>query len=238
MGLLWNFAPQRLSGRARTGAALYEDDNTIVIFASIAAVPNPADWCLFNQWSWDLTCMPRSEWASWVQAGGAMLALAVAIAAPHIYAAFERKRIRLGHLAQIEVDLETAREVAAIYLHSDVRAPAYRLHLQGATSALPALIADLTFSTDEAKELTRWYIDATSFNLCLDLTTELRRDEGAWKKEVSRNELKAMHLVPSSTHALSRYDKAKRIASAVQSRESGGLFPRRYDALKPPSVST
>jgi len=52
-------------------------DHSALVAAVKAAVPNPPEWCLFWQWTWGLTCMPKSEWASWVQAVGSVTAIIV-----------------------------------------------------------------------------------------------------------------------------------------------------------------
>lgn len=184
-------------------------DHSVIVAAVKAAVPNPPEWCLFWQWSWEITCMPRSEWASWVQAGGACLALYIAIRAPHWFAERERARIRRGHFALIGLDLRTGRVLAQTYLNGRVKSPAYRVPLHGLKIALPALVGDETLDHDDAQALSDWYTDAVSFNDCLDLTAELRRDGGKWENEVSRNRLKAGHLIPSASPRLpTRYDGA------------------------------
>ena len=50
-------------------------DTDAITAAVRAAVPNPPDWCLLWQWGWEAACMPRSEWASWVQAIGSVAAI-------------------------------------------------------------------------------------------------------------------------------------------------------------------
>ncbi|KQW57072.1 hypothetical protein ASC92_12470 [Variovorax sp. Root411] len=184
-------------------------DNPAIVAAIKAAIPNPPEWCLFWQWSWELTCMPRNEWAAWVQAVGAIVALYVAIKAPQWLAARERKRIRRGYFAVIGLDLRTGRVLAQTYLRGRVQSPAYRVPLHGLATALPALVADETLDTTQTAALSDWYLDATSFNDCLDLTAELRRDKGAWRGEVSRNMLKAEHLIAGTDpRRPTRYDDA------------------------------
>ena len=56
-------------------------DHFALVAAVRAAVPSSPDWCLFRRWTWELTCMPKSEWASWVQAVGSVTAIIVGAAA-------------------------------------------------------------------------------------------------------------------------------------------------------------
>lgn len=49
----------------------------------LAEKPQAApDWCLFWQFNWELTCMPRGEWASWMQALAGVIALLIALGFP------------------------------------------------------------------------------------------------------------------------------------------------------------
>lgn len=198
--------------------AISESEVAAIAGAVKAAVPQPQEWCFANI-QWESLCMPRGEMAAWVQAAGAILALAVAVGAPMFSAYWDRRRMRRGYLALLSHDLATGRLIGETYINSKVRAPAYRLQLHGLSAALPALVADGTLNASEAKEVSNWYIDATSFNYCLDLTSELRRDGGEWKDEVSRNLKKAEHLVPSTVPSLpSRYDEVNTILTALSQR--------------------
>lgn len=201
-------------------------DHTALVAAVKAAVPNPPEWCLFWQWSWEIACMPRSEWASWVQAGGACLALYIAIRAPHWFAERERARVRRGHFALINLDLSTGRKLAQTYLDGKVKSPAYRVPLLGYQTALPALLGDETLDHGDAQAFADWYIDAVSFNDCLDLTAELRRDGGNWRGEVSRNRLKASHLIAGTdSRRPTRYDDAMIVF--MKRFHSSRLYPIR-----------
>ncbi|MDM0029856.1 hypothetical protein [Variovorax saccharolyticus] len=176
-----------------------------------AAVPAPADWCLWWQWDWELTCMPRGEWAAWVQAIGAIVALVVAIGLPFLLGWLRGRKERRGHFEVIALDVQLARGQAEMYCKSKIKAPAYRLPLYGAQAALPSLLAHNVLSIDEATALARFYVDAESFNRCLDLTAALRQaGNDDWKGEISRNTKKAEHLVPGNR---SRYDEAVAVLS-------------------------
>lgn len=81
--------------------------------------------------------------------------------------------------------------------------------MHGLATALPTLVADENRDTTQIASLSDWYMDATSFNDCLDLTAELRRDKGDWRGEVSRNMLKAEHLIAGTDpRRPTRYDDA------------------------------
>ncbi|MCY1206640.1 hypothetical protein D9M72_182140 [compost metagenome] len=109
----------------------------------------------------------------------------------------------------IGLDLRTGRVLAQTYLRGRVKSPAYRVPLHSLATALPDLVADETLDTTQTAALSDWYLDATSFNDCLDLTAELRRDKGDWQSEVSRNMLKAEPLIAGTDPRRStRYDDA------------------------------
>lgn len=76
--------------------------------------------------------------------------------------------------------------------------------MHGLATALPALVADETLDTTQIAALSD-----ISFNDCLNLTAELRRDNGDWKGEVSRNMLKVEHLIAGTDpRRPTRYDDA------------------------------
>ncbi len=167
----------------------------------------PPEFCLLwiEHWS---TCMTKSEWAGWMQAIGTVAAIAVAIAIPWKQVQRARSQARLGHLEMIATDVRLAGRQARVYLDNikRFRLPAYRLQLHGAHTALPSLLADGTLNGDDATALSQFYVDATSFNYCLDIAQGLKNQNLAWGREVSRVVKKAEHLVPASGR--SRYDRA------------------------------
>lgn len=64
----------------------------------------------------------------------------------------------------------------------------------------------------------QFYVDATSFNYCLDLTQEQKAAGRAWVHELNRVKLKAQHLV--SGGAQSRFDAAMKVLRAHLDRKS------------------
>lgn len=204
-----------------------------LIEAIKAAAPKAPDYCLFWKWDWEVTCMPRGEWASWVQAIGACVALLVAIRAPHWFAARERRRIRRGHFAVIALDVRTARVLAQRYSDGTVRSPAYRVPLHGLTVALPALVGDETLSYDEGIALSDFYLEAASFNDCLDLTAQMKKDGDDWKGEVSRNMNLAGHLIAGTdSRRPTRYDDARQVLRAHSMLGPHWWLLRRWYGLK------
>lgn len=147
-----------------------------------------------------------SNCAGWVQAWGSVLALVVAIGFPIWHAWRTRKEARRGHFEMIALDVTVAERQAQVYLRSKVMVPAYRLPLHGKQAALPAVLADGKMSAEDASALVQFYIDATSFNYCLDLTQQMKADGDDWKREVNRIRLKAQHLISGGRQ--SRYDAA------------------------------
>jgi len=155
--------------------------------------------------------MAKGEWSGWMQAIGSVIAIAVAILIPWTQARRAREQTRTGNLEMIATDIRLAERQARIYLDNikKYRVPAYRLQLHGAHAALPALLADGTLSGDDATALAQFYVDATSFNYCLDIAQELKNQSAGWGGEVSRIAKKAGHLVPGETGLReTRYDRA------------------------------
>jgi hypothetical protein len=164
-----------------------------------------AEYCLLWMDHWS-TCMTKGEWSSWAQAIGALLAICVAIALPIWLDHRARLKQREGHLEMIAADVLMAGHVAAVYLKADIIAPAYRLPLLGARAALPALLADGTLRGSEGAVLTQFYVDALSFNYCLDVAQDHRSHNRSPAPEHGRAKKKATHLIPNSAN--SRYDAA------------------------------
>lgn len=159
---------------------------------------------LIQHWS---TCMTKSEWSGWMQAAGAIFALALAILLP-VVQSWRRDRItRKAHLQTIAMDVRINERQASVYLTDHVKLPAYRLPLYGAKLALPALLAEGTLSTAQSTAMVQYYVDAESFNRSLDLAQDLRHqgDTGLLLEELGRSQVKARHLI--SANALSRYDE-------------------------------
>lgn len=170
--------------------------------------------------------MPRGEWASWAQFAGAILGIGAAILAPLVVLYLERLRTRRGYFELVALDVKLAAGLASTYLHSDVKAPAYRLSLHGAQTALPFLLADGRLSMAEASLLAKFYVDAESFNRCLDLTAALKQEGKDWQAEVSRNTIKAAMLVPKVVQR--KYPKLERRPS----RYDGAMEVLRFHLPK------
>ena len=163
--------------------------------------------------------MTSSEVASWVQAIGSLLAVFAAFLVPFLYGRYDRERARLariadqdrsrlGHLQTVAADLRIADRQADVYLKSKIKLPAYRVPLHGPAGALPALIADGKLDAAQTTALVQWYVDARSFNDCLDIAQELKNAGRDWEREVSRIRIKASHLI--SGGKTSRFDEAIR----------------------------
>lgn len=166
--------------------------------------PPSVEYCLFCVQHWSM-CMTKAEWSGWMQAIGAVAALLIAIAVPYVQSTRQRNRLRLGHFETIAADVLLADRQGRTYLRSKVKAPAYRLPLVGLANAVPSLLATGDLKGSESGAITQFYVDAVSFNYCLDLIGRLRAEQGDWHQEVSRIEAKARHLV--SGNSPSRYDE-------------------------------
>jgi hypothetical protein len=160
------------------------------------------------------TCMlvpgvSANNCAGWVQAWGSILALVIAISFPIWFGWKTRKDARRGHFETIALDVLAAEQQGRVYLKSKIMVPAYRVPLHGKHAALPALLADGKMSAADASALVHFYIDATSFNYCLDLTQQMKAGGDDWKREVARIRKKAQHLVAGGKQ--SRYDEAMKV---------------------------
>lgn len=125
------------------------------------------------------TCMlvpgvSENNCAGWVQAWGSLLGLGIAIIFPIAYGFYTRREARRGHFEAIALDVRIAEHQARIYLGSKIMVPAYRVPLHGKVTALPALLADGKMNAKDATALVQFYVDATSFNYCLDLTQQMK----------------------------------------------------------------
>jgi hypothetical protein len=129
--------------------------------------------------------MTKAEWSGWVQGIGTVLAIAVAIAIPYVQGKLQRLSSRRGHLETIALDVRFAGAQAEVYskegaanAHNfqaglQAHVPAYRVPLHGLRLAVPSLLADGTLSGPDADALAQFYVDATSFNHCLDNAQKL-----------------------------------------------------------------
>jgi len=161
-----------------------------------------------------------SDWAAWVQAIGSIVAILVAVALPLWLARRARLKSLRGCLETIAMDVRLTGRQAAVYIKAKIPVPAYRMPNYGGKQALPALMADGTLSIDDSIALGQFYLDATSFNYCLDLAQGIKTNldgmamgsvewiarTGQLASAVRLVEIKASHLVPEST--TSRYEQA------------------------------
>jgi hypothetical protein len=163
-------------------------------------MPNLLDTCML------VPGVSANNCAGWVQAWGSVLALVVAIGFPIWYGWHTRRNTRRGHFETVALDVRVAEQQARVYLGSKIMVPAYRVPLHGKQAALPALLADGKMGAADATALVQFYVDATSFNYCLDVTQQMKAGGDDWKREVNRIKLKARHLISGGSQ--SRYDGA------------------------------
>lgn len=173
------------------------------------------DWWWLDTW-W--LCMTKTEWSGWAQAIGTVAAVVVAVVYPLCLERRAQKRTRMAHLETVAMDLRVADRQAQVYLDDGVDVPAYRLPFYGPQHAMPALLAEGRLTTDQATALLQYYVDAVSFNRCLDLAQEIlaaNADAGRLgsiktrrllQREVKRTRRKAGHLVHGTPE--SRFDPA------------------------------
>jgi hypothetical protein len=169
-------------------------------------VEQQSEYCFLMIQHWS-TCMTKGEWSGWMQAAGAIFALALAILLPVVQSWRRDRLVRKAHLQTIAMDVRINDRQASVYLTHKVGVPAYRLPLYGTLQALPALLAEGKLSTAQATAMVQYYVDAHSFNRSLDLAQALMHDgsNGLMLLELQRTRMKAEHLVPSTK--LSRYDE-------------------------------
>lgn len=117
---------------------------------------------------------------------------------------------RLGRLGAVEAELKSCAEQCEIYTvtsrEGPMLAPAYRLPLVAYNSVLPLLLADGVLSEDAARSIGQYYVDAVSFNRCLDRLDQMQMAASTSsrptddqlnlaKAEVQRCQVKALHLI-------------------------------------------
>lgn len=113
-------------------------------------------------------------------------------------AADESRRIA-GHFETIALDVTMARQLAEDLLRDDVGVPAYRLPLHGSQGPFRELVSAGMLKGGEAVTLSRFYIDAESFNRTLDSAERMINADGnssLIQREVQRARKKADHLIP------------------------------------------
>lgn len=153
------------------------------------------EYCfLWIDW-WPL-CLSKPDWAAWTQAVGSVAAIVAAWIIPVELERRRRAEVLNSHWETIALDIRYAELQGAVYLRGKVRSPAYRLPLVGKERALHAVLAEAKLEAAEAQSLLQFYVDATSFNLCLDIAMQLRMEGGNWENEAPRITKKATHLVP------------------------------------------
>lgn len=162
--------------------------------------------------------LKASDWAAWLQAFGAVAGIGVAIWLPYAQRNQVLEAARTGQLETIAVDVTMAMRQARVYLNRRYVAPAYRLELNGRGQVLTSLLATGVLTSDDASHLVQFYVDASSFNFCLD-RLQAKLDQGAdhdseWRRALT----KAEHLIPGTK--LSRYDPAVRVLKRLLPRES------------------
>ncbi len=85
-------------------------------------MPAAPDYCLF--WiNWWPLCMPKAEWASWVQAVGSIVAICAAIGIVLLQHKLERKNITISHAREA-----VALQFGALQLIGAVHGLAEKLH--------------------------------------------------------------------------------------------------------------
>lgn len=165
------------------------------------------EFCFLGIDHWS-ACMTKSEWAGWSQLVGTVVAVLLTW---WLTSHSERARVaraRMSHLLAIAHDVRIAERQASVYVNGKVRVPAYRLPLHAEQTSLPALVAEGTLDSAQATALTQFYVDANSFNYCLDLAQHLVTSGGDWESKARLAKIKAGHLVPGTK--LSRFDEAIR----------------------------
>jgi hypothetical protein len=118
---------------------------------------------------------------------------------------------RRGHLAAIEAELRHCDDQCSVYLAMWIEqqnlmtvAPAYRLPTIGYEHSLPSLINEESLKQEEFGALVQFYVDALSFNRCLDNLEQMEIEgQGVmhggqmslFGQESKRAATKALHLV-------------------------------------------
>jgi len=90
------------------------------------APPAPIEYCVNVVTQWDFTCLPRGEWASWMQAIGALVALAIAILVPALQHRAIQRQARADRVADdvrlLAICLSIAKAAESVAIQADIHA--------------------------------------------------------------------------------------------------------------------
>lgn len=227
---------RRARGSASKSPQNRSDDMEAVLRGILDKMPDKApEFCFAGLDHWS-TCMTKSEWTGWGQLLGTIGAVLLTWWLTSRGERARAARARMAHLLAIAHDVRISDRQASVYVSGKVKVPAYRLPLRAADISLPALIAEGVLDDAQATALTQFYVDATSFNYCLDLAQNLLNAGNAWEGKARLAKIKAGHLIPGTKD--SRFDEAiralrkagvpeyalKRIPLGVRVEEEGDGF--------------
>jgi hypothetical protein len=207
-------------------------------------------------WEWVAEFL-KSGAPAWLQAIGALVALYVAIRLARwqlrtqadLQAQERRREDEARHRANLEtvaMDVRIAERQAAAYLSAGVDLPAYRLPLHGLQLAMPALLASGKLTGAQSTALAQFYVDAASFNLCLDTAQRPYEAEGGFRprrgasrapvggncaRELRRLRRKAAHLVQMSEQPQDVEGDYSRFDEAIEALLRAGLPPASLSRL-------
>lgn len=187
-------SPQRMGTTMGSDAGARAVGAAVVVVVLLAAVI--LGWPALPAW---LTS--SKDGPAWVQAVGSVGAILVAVAVPVLMEARRQRREIRGMFDMVALDVEMARRQVEVYMRDGVLIPAYRLSLHGHRQALPFLVAHGPLTAVERVQLEQWYVDAASFNRCLDFAQNLRDGtlpdrNDRLERELRRVEVKAQQLLP------------------------------------------
>jgi len=189
----------------------------------------------FNTVDWAAT----GSWAQAVFTGVAIVGSFMIVQRQHKLQLQREKEItfeaRMGRLSALKGEVRycimQCEVYVSFYFSDNLSAPAYRLPRLAYDQTLPLILADGLLSSDDVGALTQFYVDAISFNRCLDNLEFLSLNRppaptGAMPaffrsrmldEERERTVSKALHLVPlASDIRLSIPENYRTVPSRVE----------------------
>ena len=152
----------------------------------------------------------------WIPLFASIVGGFIAIAGGELREHWKRARDRQAHLETIASEVRMCGVIAYGFLRGGVKAPSYRMPLIGHERSLAPLLAEGGLTSQDAEILSRYYVNATAFNRCLEYC-----HEAAFKSQLEKDAnnlilglqydracLKASKLEPGRENRRTHYDAA------------------------------
>jgi len=113
---------------------------------------------------------------------------------------FWNSRRNKTNFKAIKAEIEFCKEIAEVYLSSNIMAPLYRMPTKAYEASLPQLLNASAIEEEELKAVQKYYMEVESFNRGLDQAELARSDETKLKAEYTRNQGKVSYLTNTANN--------------------------------------